>query len=444
MKRAVYATAVILAFFVLTPGLAFGAGQQAEEQSVDVSDIELGQDGPVEIDFWHIQATIYGDAVQDIVSEFNEEYDGRIRVNEVFQGSYGDLNKKIRAAIQGGGLPNVSMAYENDTLEYMRADVIQPLDDYLNNDRYGLEAGDREDIMAGVLARQEIEQYDGKTMSWPHGNSSMGIYYNKDLLQEAGYERPEETWDAFIEQSLAITEATGVPAVTVDSDDLNSRFLFWLRTFGVEPISADGQSVNLDSEESIELLNSLKTLYDAGAFDFVENVEQEFTNGRSVFEMGTTARTSSKLDLIQGSFEWGITLIPQGDRSSLSTALWGGNHVMFRSSPEEQLASWIFMDYFADRYAQAIYGAQTGYFPARGSSQDVPILEANYSSNPQKQQAFEEVFPHARILTPTPGNRLIQDRVGETVTSFLTGGTMSAEQAASRMQQQAENALAQY
>ena len=443
MKRAVHATAMILALVALTTGVAFGAGQQAEERSVDLSDIELGQDGPVEIDFWHIQATIYGDATKDIVSEFNEEYEGRIRVNEVYQGNYGELNKKIRAALQGGGLPNVSMAYENDTLEYMRADVIQPLDSFIENDRYGLEPGDRDDIMAGVLARQQIEQYNGRTMSWPHGNSSMGIYYNKDLLEQAGYESPAETWDAFIEQALAITETTGVTALTVDSDDLNSRFLFWLRTFGVQPISADGESVNLNNEQSIELLNSLKTLYEAGAFGFVENVEQEFTNGRSAFEMGTTARTSTKIELIQSGFDWGVTLIPQGDRSDLSTALWGGNHVMFRSSPEEQLASWIFMDYFADQYAQAIYGAQTGYFPARKSSQNEQVLQANYSANPQKEQAFEEVFPHARILTPTPANRLIQDRVGETVTSFLNGN-MSAEQAASRMQQQAESALAQY
>lgn len=445
MRRSVYAIAMLAVLLALVSGAAFGAGQQAEEQTVDISEIDLGADGPVEIDFWHIQATIYGEAVQEIVREFNEEYQGRIRVNEVFQGSYGDLNKKIRAAIQGGGLPNVAMANENDTLEYMQADVIHPLDDFIDSGRYGLDAGDEEDIMAGVLARQRIEQYDGKTMSWPHGNSSMGIYYNADLLEQAGYDAPADTWDAFVEQAIDITDRTGVPALAFGTGQYGNHFNFmvWLRTFGVEPIADEGRSVNLDNDHTVQLLNYLKTMHDGGAMPFVENTEQEFTNGRSVFEISTTARTSTKIELIQDRFDWGITLIPQGDPSDPSTALWGGNHVMFRSTPEEELASWIFMDYFGGRYGQAIYGARTGYFPARTSSQSEPVLQANYSANPQKEQAFEDVFPHARILTPTPAGRAITDRVGETVLQFLNG-TISAEDAAARMQQQAERSLSQY
>ena len=85
---------------------AFAAGQgEGSSASTDMSEIDFAEIGPVEIDFWHIQATIYGDAVSEIVAAFNEEYEGLIRVNEVFQGSYNDLNKKVRASIQGADCP---------------------------------------------------------------------------------------------------------------------------------------------------------------------------------------------------------------------------------------------------------------------------------------------------------------------------------------------------
>ena len=35
-------------------------------------DIELGKNGPVKIDFWHIQASIYGDAIKQIVANFKQ------------------------------------------------------------------------------------------------------------------------------------------------------------------------------------------------------------------------------------------------------------------------------------------------------------------------------------------------------------------------------------
>ncbi|MFW5688333.1 MAG: extracellular solute-binding protein [Spirochaetota bacterium] len=444
MKRSL--TAILFLAIIALAG-AFAGGQgETQATTTDISEIDLEAIGPVEIDFWHIQATIYGEAVSEIVASFNEEYEGLVRVNEVFQGSYSDLNKKIRAAIQGGGLPNVSMAYENDTLEYMKADVIRPLDPFFEHPEYGLTEADFEDIIPGVLARQQIEQYDGATMSWPHGNSSMGIYYNKDILEAAGYDRPATTWAEFEEQAIDIYEKTGIPALAFGVGQYGNQghLMLWMRTYGEEPISGDASSVNFNNDAAVELLGMMQRLHEAGTMPFVENTEQEFTNGRSAFEISTTARTSTKAELVGDSFEWGITLIPQGDPSNPSTGLWGGNHVMFNSTPEEDLASWIFMDYFAGTQGQAIYGARTGYFPARYSSQDTEILSTNYAEWPQKGQAFSEVFPAARITTPTAAGNAIGDAVANNVMAFLSEGQFSAEQTAAKIQQEAERALEQF
>ncbi len=93
------------------------------EEAIDGIELEEG----VEVDFWHIQATIYGDAITEMVAEFNETNEWGIVVNEVYKGSYDELNQAIRAALAGGGVPDVAMAYENDTLEYVAANEIVPL-----------------------------------------------------------------------------------------------------------------------------------------------------------------------------------------------------------------------------------------------------------------------------------------------------------------------------
>ncbi|MFP4112944.1 MAG: extracellular solute-binding protein [Spirochaetota bacterium] len=425
---------------------AFATGRSEGVEQADINSIDLAKVGPVEIDFWHMQATIYGEAVSEIVAQFNEEYEGLVHVNEVFQGTYSDLNKKIRAAIQGGGLPNVAMAYENDTLEYMKANVIRPLEPFFDHPEYGLVQDDFDDMIPGVLARQQIEQYNNNTMSWPHGNSSMGIYYNKDILARAGYDRPAETWEEFEAQAIDIYEQTGVPALVfgVGAYGNQGHLMLWMRTFGEEPISADATSVNFNNDAAVELLRMMERLHEAGTMPFVEDTEQEFTNGRSAFEISTTARTSTKAELIGDTFDWGITLIPQGDPSNPSTGLWGGNHVMFASTPEEELASWVFMDYFAGTDGQAIYGARTGYFPARYSSQDTAILSRNYAEWPQKGQAFTEVFPAARITTPTAAGNAIGTVVADNVMAFLTGDQYTAEETAAKIQQEAERALEQF
>lgn len=88
----------------------------------------------------------------------------------------------------------------------MKADKIVPLDEYINDPVNGLNKQALDDIMPGVLARQRIPEYNGKTMSWPHGNSSMGVYYNIDLLKKAGYEKPPATWQDFEKMALDITQ----------------------------------------------------------------------------------------------------------------------------------------------------------------------------------------------------------------------------------------------
>ncbi len=399
-------------------------------------------DSPQEVQFWHIQATIYGDAIKEIVANFNKLNTGKIIVVETFQGSYGDLNKKVRAAIQGGGVPDVAMAYEPETQEYQTAGTIVPIDDYLASSKYGISDEAIKDLMPNVLARQRIKQYGGKTLSWPHGTSSQGVYYNVDLLKKAGFERPTASLSNFAAQAKTIKEKTGV-IVFPYGTMMGGVWLNFLRSYGVNYVSDDGKTSNFEKPEALLALKLLKQMKDDGTAAVVSDTEQEFTNQRSAMEISTTARTSSKVDLIGTKFNWGITLPPQGKADIKVTEMYGGNQVLFKSNPKKQLATWLFMRYFAGTDAQAIYGQKTGYFPATISSQNTELLKKDYTDHPQKAQAFKEVFPYAKIQDPNPARNAINDSLDAAINDMLAG-KLSPEDTQKRIKSEAEKALKQF
>lgn len=149
-------------------------------------------------------------------------------------------------------------------------------------------------------------------------------------------------------------------------------------------------------------------------------------------EIATTARTSSKIDLIKDTFQWGVTLTPQGKAPKPITTLYGGNQVLFdRKDPKRNLAGWLFMRHFAGPEAQAIYATRTGYFPASISARETPLLKENYQKYPQKQQAFTEVFPFARIFLPSAAGNSINKLVSDKATEVVLGRTTPAAAAAS-------------
>ncbi|MHA7293437.1 extracellular solute-binding protein [Arthrobacter sp. HLT1-21] len=438
-KRAALPSFLLASTLVITSCAGGGAGASenaaASTESIDSTELPEG----VEIDFWHIQATIYGEAITEMVQEFNETNEWGIVVNESFKGSYQELNQAVRASLAGGGAPDVTMAYENDTLEYVANGVIEPLDPYLESTQYGVPDEDMDDLVDGVLARQRVDAYNGSTLSWPHGNSSMGMYYNADLFAEAGIEAPPADWEEFLEQARQMKDKTGLPYSAMGTGK-NGVFYNMLRSKGIDPYDPKAATTQFTSPESIESLELLALLFEEELVYTAADTEQEFTNERTASELGTTARTSTKIEQIQDKFQWSVAMTPQESAEPI-TQLFGGNHVILSSDdPEQELASWLFMRWFADTEAQSIYAARTGYSPAVESALNTDILSTNYKENPQKAEAFDNVFVNAQIMPPTAAGNAIDDMVTGVVEEVVLG-RLTPQEAAERMDSEATSLL---
>lgn len=106
---------------------------------------------------------------------------------------------KTLTAISGGDGPDIFMNFWNNCAPWSDKGALQDLTDYVNNDA----AFDKNDI---IKAAWERTIYKNKIFGIPFAINSSELYYNKDLLAEAGYTKPPETIEELVEMADKLTK----------------------------------------------------------------------------------------------------------------------------------------------------------------------------------------------------------------------------------------------
>ncbi len=147
--------------------------------------------------------------LQSIVDAFQAE-NPNIKV-EVTSAAYADYFTLLQGDFAGGDPPDVfELNYEN-FVSYAANDVMLDLSSYISAD-------------APYYPRAlEAFQYDGKQLALPETFSTVLLFYNKDLFDQAGVEYPtaEWTWDD------AMVAAKAIRALGEDIWGIYSPIQFW-------------------------------------------------------------------------------------------------------------------------------------------------------------------------------------------------------------------------
>jgi multiple sugar transport system substrate-binding protein/sn-glycerol 3-phosphate transport system substrate-binding protein len=140
----------------------------------------------------------------------------------------------------------------------------------------------------------------------------------------------------------------------------------------------------------------LKQLLDDGcAYFFTEGFPNpEFAARRAIFTQGS----SSGIPFYAGDLatvaeeagrevdEWGVAAIPHTTADPVQN-IYGGDVMITSTTPEQQLAAWLFVKWFTSPEIQQEWAIISGYFPTRQSTSD---LLADYKEeNPQWGQAVD-------------------------------------------------------
>lgn len=395
----------------------------------------------VEIDYWHRSTGDAAKMFETLAADFNKQYDGKIKVTPIAQGSIADLNKKVRAAATGGGLPGAVMGDDYDITQYAFSKVIVPLDPYIEDAQNGLTKEQREDFLPNQIARHKLPIYDNKTMAFPQAFSAFAAFWNVDALQKAGLSGPPKTWKEFPAHVRAIGKANpGMAGWYIAG--AGDRFISTLLTYGVDWLTPDGKASNFDRPEALEIMTWWKQLYDEKLLDIPkDNARDLFVAQKCAYYMDSSASVAGFVTLIK-DFKWDAAMPPQGATGgALVTETYGPINAIPKTDAEKQLAGWLWLKWLATPEPMAKWVTATNYFASVKSAADGPALKEYYAKNPTAARLVKDVAPNARILSPSPALTEVRGQVVANVVNEVLIGQLTPEAGVKKMKAESDKAI---
>ena len=276
---------------VLALGLILLAGSLTgcQKKEVTPGDVKGYDEGEQYLSIWvhTIEDTPEGEAYKESVDAFNEKYNGTYFADIEFiprNDSGGGYSDKVNASVMSKDLPDVLTVDGPNVAAYAANGIIQPLADLTEEEK-------------AVYLDSIIDQgtYDGKLYTLGAMESSVGLYYNREILKEAGVEIPDAdhpwTWSEFLEiceKLQPVMEEKNGYCLDMTFPVGESSIYYYAPFFwanGGDFVSEDGLSVEgiLDSDENKEALSFFKTLVDHKYMSKTP-IDTLFETGRAAFK----------------------------------------------------------------------------------------------------------------------------------------------------------------
>jgi multiple sugar transport system substrate-binding protein len=404
------------------------------------------------ITYWHEWASTQETAMDQIVAMFNEMNEYGITVEQQKFGAGSALPDAISAAITTGELPNIAgAAFVSAAQGWYLDEVLVPLDAYLNSPEWGFTEEELAQLDFGLIDtnRPAIAPFDGQLLAWPVGVSANVMSVNTsmlDQLREAGaidFEGAPQTLEQFRAAACAANELT-----TADGGDVRG---FAMRTAADELYSfifsnggyifdEEANAYNFTNEKAIETLQFLQDLYNDSCAYFPEGGAfantGEFSLGLNPFAIGSSVGVpfiQQPMDEAGLDIDWINTTVPYVEGSRSIVGFLRGVAI-FDSTPEQNLASWLFIKFWATNpEAQRIWTEGAQYQPYNLTTREAINGSEFMTANPQ-YASFAEVLNsgEVRLANPPAHPRAgeISAIVAELYTNVTINGMDVAEAAA--------------
>lgn len=355
------------------------AEEPAEEEMVEEEPMAMVEGDPTgqTISFWHAFSSGANlEGMTAVIDRFNAENEFGITVENIAQGSQGDLETAINGAITTGELPNLTMGFPNGLARWYGLGVISGLNDYINDPVYGVDPEVWASIFPGPLSNGTLA--DGTQIGIPVNQSAQVIFYNFTWAEELGFDGPPATSAEFREQACAAAEANATDD-TPDNDGTGGYVLFngasnvlpWIWAFGGTGLNEDGSGYVLNDQASLDAALFLKDLLDSGCTLTTPSFPNPEVAGRlALFANSSTAGIpfqQAAFDEIGSTDEWGAIPVP-GPDGTLVVNAFGQMAGIVSTNPDADLASWLFLKYLTSPETQALWVSMTGYFPTQSTT----------------------------------------------------------------------------
>jgi multiple sugar transport system substrate-binding protein/sn-glycerol 3-phosphate transport system substrate-binding protein len=334
-----------------------------------------------------------------MVQEFNDSNEWGIEVTAEYAGGYSEIYDKMINAIAADDptlLPNLVVGYANQVAKYQLTEALVDMDFFVDSAKWGLTDEEQADFFQGVFEADVSPLFgDGHfRMGFPPNRSMEVLYYNQDWLDELGYDGPPTTWDEFAEMACAATDPDeGTVGYEISTDA--SRFSSMIFSRHGTYFAADGSTFDYQNDKVVETMEFIKDLYDQGCVTLIAERygdQTDFGNFKTLFTIGSSSGLPYYASAVeageQGEFNWSVAPLPYmdyGDEPVMN--LYGASVSVPKTTPEQELAAWLFVKWFTEPEQNARWAKISNYFPVRDSAADA--MTDYFDANPVYAEAFE-------------------------------------------------------
>lgn len=296
-----------------------------------------------------------------VIDDFGAEHDLKINWQKY---QWPDLTTKLVADFRSGNVPDLVEEQSAGTgVQYGVQGNVMALNDYIKQD--GKKMGFPSDFQeAAVTARQ----YEGKTYSIPlHLTANGLLFYNKDLLREAGYDTPPTTWDEFLDVAKKTTKGD-VYGFAVNSD--YSYGDPWYVQQGVTYSDASKGEFMQPEAAAEKSLQFLQDLVYKEKVSPVPVATTDYSGPQKLFSAGRAAMfVSGPWDILpvtegSGDIKWGIAPPLTGSKQAATLA--GGGLMIPKKAKHADLA-WELIQKLTDVKVELAVTKDTGMTMPRKS-----------------------------------------------------------------------------
>lgn len=339
------------------------------------------------VNFWHVWGTGGpSEAMQSIVDNFNATNEYGITVTAGQQGAYSDLEDAMNAAIQSGDLPSVVVGYTNALANWYQVGALVDLNTYVDDPMWGLTADEKADFYTGAFAGGTIAS--GERIGYPISQSANVLMYNSGWAKELGFDSAPTTPEEFKAQACAASDANNGDD-NPDNDGTGGFVMFngasnvasWIFAYGGTFLNAAGDGYDFSNDTVKAVAGFLKDVWDSGcAFATESYPNPEFASRKALFVASSTAGIpfqEAAFDA-EGAIKDDWSIIPfVGPSGGKAVNAFGQYVAVVNTTPEQTLASWIFLKYLTSPETQAEWIKASAYYPTRLSTVD---LISDYAS----------------------------------------------------------------
>ncbi|UOQ83728.1 extracellular solute-binding protein [Gracilibacillus salinarum] len=338
---------VLLGFVILLISFLAACSGSGEEAS---SGEDTNNEDAVELTFWKSEDIGRADyqAFMDIVEKFDKEHpDIDLQVDTTPNADY---RTRLNTQAAGGQLPDVFQVWPGAELEpLVEGEALQPIDDIKS---YWTEE-------TGLLDEEDFKDFsvDGNTYAVPaNTNPTHMIFYDKDMLADAGYDEFPTTYDEFLQliDDLKADDITPIALGNSDAWVLQSVYISTIadRFTGNDFLKgvANGERAFTD-DDFVKSLGVIDELVKKGAFNEDLNTIDSsqmidyFLQGRTAMVMDGNWGISAILENMPEDKNVGVAMMPLNDKKTMSTVAGTGVAINSDLEGEKLEAAHTFLKY---------------------------------------------------------------------------------------------------